>query len=150
MLSAEGRLTAPALLPRTTREIAEILSMVVRLAVDPDSVHGDGRRVNALAAALRRRERRRLRRWVGDTPAKELCEVDFELWRTEVRALAAAIAVGEEGHDLRTALVALLREHDAALDARLRESADLAPLVAASPIACALLRRIVREWVDRI
>ena len=150
MLACEGRLTAPALLPRTTREIAEILSMVVRLAVDPDSLHGDGRQVNALAASLRRRERRRLRRWVGETPIQELCGVDFEAWRTEVRALAAAGVIGEGGHDLRIALVALLRENDASLDANLRESADLGPLVAACPIAFALLRRIVCEWVDRI
>jgi tetratricopeptide (TPR) repeat protein len=150
MLRAEGRLTAPSLVPLTTREIAEILSLVVRLTVEPESVHGDGHQVNALTEALRRRERRRLRRWVGDTPTHELCDVDFEQWRTEVRALAAATAIGEAGLDLRTALIALLREEDAALDSRLRDSADLAPLVATSPIARSLLRRIVTEWVDRI
>jgi hypothetical protein len=127
-----------------------VLSLVIRLSVAPDSVHGDGRRVNALAAALRRRERRRLRRWVADTPVQELCETDFEQWRTEVRALAAACALHEGDHELRTALVALLRERDGSLDAELPGDADLTPRVAACPIALALMRRIVREWIEAI
>jgi len=150
MLRAEGQLTAPPLVPLATREIGEILALVVRLTIDPESVRGDGRRVNALAETLRRRERRRLRRWIGETPVADLCGVDFEQWRTEVRALAAATVIAEEGIDLRTALVALLRHEDASLDAQLREGADLAPLVDASPIARALVRRIVTEWTDRI
>ena len=73
-------------------------------------------------------------------------EEHFEAWRHEVRALAAATAVAETGCDLRTALVALVRGDGPADDAP-RDGASLIPLLGEAPIARALLRRIVGDWL---
>jgi tetratricopeptide (TPR) repeat protein len=150
LLRIEGELAAPALVPLPTQEMGEILELVVRLCVDPETVRGDGRRVNALSEALRRRQRRRLRREIGDTPLEALCAIDFEQWRVELRALAAARAMQVCGCSLRTALVSLARDQTETLDSDVRAGANIAPRVAESPVATALLRRIVGEWLARI
>jgi hypothetical protein len=136
--------------PLPTPEIGEVLELVVRLAVDPETVRGDGRQVNALSEALRRRLRRRLRKEIGDESVEALCGVDFERWRVELRALAAARAIEACDCSLRTALLSLARDQNEALDPEVREGANIAPRVAESPVAMALLRRIVGGWLAGI
>jgi hypothetical protein len=150
MLRCEGRLAAPALVPLATREVAEVLDLVVCLTVDPDTVRGDGRLVNALSSSLGRRLRRRLRKLIGNASVESLRELDFEAWRVELRAIAAGLAIDDTGCSLRTALLSLAREEAEDLDAELREQANLAPRVAASPVALALLRCLVATWLGRI
>ena len=150
MLEAEGELTAPALLPLPTEELAEVVRLTVQLAIDPESVNGDGRLVNALSSGLRRRTRRKLRKLIGDTPVRELCEIDFAAWRCDVRALAAATALEASGCTLRTALTSLVRENANALDPVLPEQANLTAHVEASSVALALLRRWLRDWLEGI
>jgi hypothetical protein len=150
LLRCEGQLAAPALVPLTTREAAEVLELVVRLSVEPETVRGDGRLVNALSAALRRRLRRRLRQEIGEVPIDTRCGVDCEAWRVQLRALAAGQAIVDSGCSLRNALVSLAREEGDGLDTELRDQADLAPRVAASPVARTLLCRLVSDWLERI
>ena len=130
--------------------VPEVLELVVRLALDPESVRGDGRRVNALSEALRRRQRRKLRKQLGETPADEVCDLDFEAWRVELRALAAAQALAECGCSLRTALLSLAREESPPLDGELRDEANVAAPVGESAVANALLRKIVADWLAEI
>ncbi|MGH0028332.1 MAG: tetratricopeptide repeat protein [Myxococcota bacterium] len=149
-LRIEGELAAPALVPLPTEELAEVLRLVVRLSVDPDAVRGDGRRVNALSEALRRRQRRRLKKEIGDVAAETLCAIDFEHWRTELRALAAARALAECDADLRTALLCLARDEAGSLDREIRDEANVAACVARSEVAKALLRRVLGAWLERL
>jgi hypothetical protein len=149
-LRVEGRLTAPALLPLPTREVAELLQLVATLILDPEQVHGDGRRVNALSGALGRRRRRRLTRILEGETLDAILAIDFATWRSEVRALASWEALRESDCGPRTALISLVRENSDAPDADLREGADLTALVRGHPVARALLRRIVCEWLSQI
>src|SRR5262249_61940889 len=102
--AAGGRLSAPALLPLPTRELGEVLTLVATLALEIESIRASGRHVNALSAALGRRSRRALRRLLEGVDAQALAGVDFAAWRSELRALAAAVALGGTRADLRTAL----------------------------------------------
>jgi tetratricopeptide (TPR) repeat protein len=149
-LAAESQLTASALIPLREQELAEVLKFVSALALHPDQVQGDGHLLNAMSSAIRRRARRRLRRILGGESLEAIAEVDFAAWRTEVRALAVAIALDETGGDLRTALGVLISEESdhAVLD--LPDGADLTPYVAAYPQARALLRRVVRTWLQSL
>jgi len=142
-LDAEGRLAAPALVPLSDVELAEVLSVVCALVLDPDSVRGEGRLVNALSSALGRRHRRKLRRHLSDVTLASIEHFDFVAWRSDLRALATSVALEETGADLRTALVALLPEPPIGLG----EMADITPLLANSPHACALLRRALERWL---
>jgi tetratricopeptide (TPR) repeat protein len=148
-LVAEGRLSAPALLPLPTRELREVLLVVASLALEAEDVHGSGRFVNALTAALGRRARRGLRRLLDGVALESLASVDFDAWRSELRGLAAAVALDETGGDLRTAFVALAAESDQR-GAPLAPTADLSPLVAGSAEARGLLRRALRTWLAGI
>ena len=147
-LVAEGRLSAPALLPLPTRELREVLLVVATLALEADDVHASGRFVNALTTALGRRARRGLRRLLEGVPLEALATVDFAAWRSELRGLAAAVALDETGGDLRTAFVALAAETGKRA-AQLAPTADLSPLVAGSAEARSLLRRAIRAWLAR-
>jgi hypothetical protein len=149
-LIAEGRLTAPALLPLATREQGELIGLVAALALDMERTSGDGRIVNAVSSAIKRRLRRRLRRHLGDHSMNEIDQVDFEDWRGEVRALAAAAAVDETGIDLRTALIALARDASEHCDEKISENADLTAWVAERPVANALLRQAIRSWLRQL
>jgi tetratricopeptide (TPR) repeat protein len=149
-LAAESELTASALLPLSQGELAEVLTLVAALSLEPDQVDGDGRMVNALSTAIRRRKARRLRKILAETRLAEIQGIDFGAWRTEVRALAAAVAIDETGGDLRTALRVLIATEGDHNDLRLPEDADLTPYVAAYPQAGALLRRAVRTWLQRL
>jgi tetratricopeptide (TPR) repeat protein len=148
--AAEVGLSAPGLLPLTDRELGELIQLVAALTIDPDDVQGDGRLVNVMSGALKRRARRRLRRLLEGETTAAIAEVDFSAWRNDLRALAAAIAIDDTDVELRVALLAV------ACDSLDRSVSDIAPgadvtsLVAASPQACALLRRAVATWMESL
>jgi len=147
-LAAQGRLTAPALLPLTAAQQGEVLSVVASLVVEPDLVRGGGQLVNGLASALGRRARRRLRRVLEGTSLAAIAGLDPGAWLAEVRTLAAAVALDETHADLRTALLACLADEAERPADSLHEAADLTALVGAHPQARSLLRRAVRAWFD--
>jgi tetratricopeptide (TPR) repeat protein len=149
-LAAEGRLTAPALVPLSDGEVREVLSIVAALVLDPEQVRGDGQRVNALSSALGRRCRRRLRRILDSVSLADVAAIDFAAWRNDVRALAAALALDEIGGDLRTALVALICASSDRSPSDLPPNADLRPQVAGCPEAAALLRHTLLLWLDGV
>jgi hypothetical protein len=149
-LAAEGRLTAPALLPVATRELSDLVALIATLALDLERARGDGHIVNAVSSALKRRLLRRLRRHLNDDSMDEIDQIDFEDWRGEVRALAAAIAVDETGIDLRTALIALARNASEHHAEEISEYADLTAWVAERPAANALLRQAIRSWLRQL
>jgi len=146
-LAAQGRLTAPALLPLTAAQQGEVLTLVASLVLAPDLVHGGGQLVNGLASAIGRRARRRLRRVLEGTPLAAIAALDFEQWLAELRALAAASVLDETGGDLRTALLALLADDARHAGGSPDDGVDLSPLVAAHPEARALLARAVAGWL---
>ena len=147
-LAAQGRLTAPALLPLTAAQQGEVLGVVASLVLEPDLVRGGGQLVNGLASALGRRARRRLRRVLEGTSLAAIAALDREAWLAEVRTLAAAVALDETRGDLRIALLACLADDAARPEESLQETADLTVLVGAHPEARSLLRRAVRAWLD--
>jgi tetratricopeptide (TPR) repeat protein len=147
-LSAQGRLTAPALLPLTALQQGEVLQLVASLVLDPDLVRGGGQLVNGLASALGRRARKRMRRLLEGTSPAAIAALDRGVWLAEVRTLAAAVALDETHADLRIALLALLADDAGRLTDPLHEAADLSAHVSAHPEARSLLRRAVRAWFD--
>jgi tetratricopeptide (TPR) repeat protein len=149
-LEAEARLAAPGLLPLPTQELRDVLTCVVTLALEPDPVHASGATLNALAEALGRRARRRVKRILGEVSLDAVLAIDFAAWRSELRALAAANAVDETGCDPRTALLALVCEASNRSASEITETTDLTPLVADCPEASALLRWATRAWIARI
>ena len=67
-------------------------------------------------------------------------------WRSDLRGLAAAVALDDTELDLRAALVLLALDSADAGDAA-RVEADVSELVAAAPEARALLHRAVHAWL---
>ena len=147
---AECELAAPALLGSSAEEIGSLQRLLVSVVLDPDAVHGDGRRVNALASALSRRTRRRLKKLLEGTTQRSVADTDFAGWQRELRAFAASSVLASGEGDLRTALCALVLEDGAGPPLEPRDSDDLSARVAASPLALALVRRIVRGWLTQI
>ncbi len=147
VLACQAELSAPGLVPAAPDEAAKLVGLVARLGAEADSVSGDGHLVNALAAALGRRTRRRLKHVLEEhgASAEAVASIDFAAWRVELRALAAAEVLRRTGEPLRTALLALLGDEP---PRRPAPEADLGPLVERSPEARALLRRIVLGWSD--
>lgn len=149
MLAVQAELSAAALLTQSTRDVREVMQLLVQLALEPAHVSGHGNLVNALSASLGRRRRKKLRRILGeDATPSDFAGVDFEAWRIELRALAAAEAIRRDGAPLRTALVALIAETEAAGD--LSGEAPLGPQIEAEPAARALLQRLVDDWLARL
>jgi tetratricopeptide (TPR) repeat protein len=147
---AECELCAPALHGRPADEIGSLLRLLVDVVLDPDAVHGDGRRVNALASALTRRMRRRLKKLLEGTTPRSVADTDFGAWQLELRAFAATTVLARGSADLRTALCALVREDGSGPPLEVRDGDDIGARVAASPFALALLRHIVRGWLTRL
>ena len=147
---AECLLAAPALFGRSAEEIGSLQRLLVSVVLDPDAVHGDGRRVNALASALSRRTRRRLKKLLEGTTQRSVADTDFAAWQRELRAFAASSVLASGESDLRTALCTLVREDGAGPPLEPRDGDDLSARVAASPLALALVRRIVRGWLTKI
>jgi tetratricopeptide (TPR) repeat protein len=149
-LSAEGRLTAPALLPLTTRELRELMLLIAALALDPERVSGDGSLVNEISSAVKRRLRRRLRLLLKGESMDSLERVDFDAWRNEIRAMAGSIAVDETGIDLRSALIALTGDGSDGSCEEPAPSTDLTAWVTARPAASDLLRQSIRSWLSQL
>ncbi|MBW2287440.1 MAG: tetratricopeptide repeat protein [Deltaproteobacteria bacterium] len=146
-IAAEGEISAAALIPLTEQELGEALTVTAAIALDPEHIHGDGRLLNAMSSAIRRRLRRRIRRILANESLERIAAVDFGAWRTEVRALASAIALDQTDGDLRTALAVLISEESDRPVLDLPADADLTPYVAAYPLAQSLMRRIVHTWL---
>jgi hypothetical protein len=134
------------LLPLPTEELRTVLTVVIGLSAETDSVQANGHLVNALASALGRRARKRVRRALETTTPEEIASLDFDQWRAELRGLAATVVLRRKGGQLRTALLALLDD----VGSSPPEGADLSHLVQASPAAGALYGRLVRAWVDSL
>lgn len=149
-LAAEGELSAPALVPLPARELKQVLHILIRLAHEQETIQGDGHLVNALSSALGRRQRRRLRRAFGELAPARLEAVEAEAWRSELRALADAVALDRTGGDLRHALCALLADASAAEVRGLPPEADLTPWLAEPSDARRLIERVVRVWTARV
>jgi hypothetical protein len=149
LVRAEGELSAPALVGLPAVEVGALMRLLASVLLDPDSVHGDGRRVNALSSALGRRLRRRVKKLLEGTSLRSVSETDFMAWQGELRALAAASVLASGGSDLRSALIALVSEDGGGPPLEARDGDDIGARVAASPLALALLRRIVRGWLGR-
>jgi hypothetical protein len=147
-LRAEAELAGRALVPLDPQALGEVVRLVVQLAHDHEHVAGDGPLVNALAGALGRWARRRVRKALGDTGPEEVAEIDFVGWRAELRNLACARALDACDGELREALGALLAEAGAAPPPG--EESDLTALVDQAPEARELLRRVVLAWVDTV
>src|SRR5262249_37632676 len=69
MLAVQAELAAPALLTQSTRDVCEVMQLVVQLALEPTRVSGRAQLVNALSASLGRRRRKKLRRILGEDAA---------------------------------------------------------------------------------
>jgi hypothetical protein len=115
-----------------------------------EAVSGDGRIVNALANALGRRARKRLRRVLGETPAHEIAAIDFAAWRAELRGLASFAALASGVADLRTAFLAWVAADDPEGARLLTAEGDICPRVAMIPEARALLGRLIDAWIPHL
>jgi len=146
----EGALCAPALVPLSTPDLAEIIRLVVQITLDAPSVHGNGDLVNALSQALGRRARRRVRKTLGNLGPEAPTRVDFRAWRAELRGLASAAALATGEADLRTAFLAWTHGDDPESARAAGSEADLRDAIAASPEALALLRQVTRSWIDTL
>jgi tetratricopeptide (TPR) repeat protein len=148
--AAEGELAAPSLIPLPTAELGQAVALAAALALDAEAVYGDGALVNALAASLGRRARRRVRRALGAVSAEAIAAIDFSAWRAELRGLASAVALDRSDLDLRTALLAWLDVESPREPRPLPAEADIRDRVAASPEARAFLRRLLAAWVEAL
>lgn len=146
LVSEEGRLSAPALVPRPDTEVGVVLRLVAQLVCDAEEVEGDGDLVNDLSRQLGRRARRRVRKALGETSAEDLATLDVGAWRAELRALAAAQVLEREGLDLRSAWISRLDLSEADIRA-LTDGSDITELVLECAETRALLRRIVDAWI---
>ncbi|MGI9592236.1 MAG: hypothetical protein ACR2P8_12765, partial [Myxococcota bacterium] len=149
-LEAEAGLAARALLPLSDDEVGEVLSCAATLALEPDGVDASGATLNALAGALGRRARRRIKKLLGEVSVADVQAVDFGAWRSELRALAAGQAVDDAGCSLRAAFVALACTGHDLSPTEVEADADITSLVAESPAAQELLRRTIRGWLAEI
>jgi tetratricopeptide (TPR) repeat protein len=146
--AAEGELSAPALVPLPTPELGSAVTLVAELALDASSVSAEGGLVNALSSSLGRRARRRVRKALGEVDAAAIAAIDFEAWRADLRGLASARALGSSQVELRVALTAWLQAGDGAKP--IPPEADVSQLVGARPEASALLRFLIRSWVEAL
>lgn len=148
--AAEAALSAPALVPLSVEQLGETITLVAQLTAEAEGVSGDGHVVNALAEALGRRARKRLKRVLGETSAHEIAAIDFSAWRAELRGLASVAVLASTEIDLRSAFLAWVVADDP--EGAQRETADgnLCPRVAASPEARALLGRLIDSWTPYI
>jgi tetratricopeptide (TPR) repeat protein len=149
-LEAEAKLAARALLPLSDEEVGELLTCAATLALEPDGVDASGATLNALASALGRRARRRIKKALGETTVTDVQAIDFGAWRSELRAMAATQAVDDAGCTLRAAFVALACSAEEGAASEVAADADLTTLVAECPVAQELLRRCIARWLPEI
>jgi tetratricopeptide (TPR) repeat protein len=150
MLAVQAELSAAALLTQSARDVRDVMLLLVQLVLEPEHVTGQGNLVNALSESLGRRRRRKLRKILGEQATlADFAGIDFEAWRIELRALAAAEALRRDAAaPLRTALVALIADCESARE--LADEAALGPQIEAEPAARALLQRLVEDWLGRL
>ncbi|MEE2679400.1 MAG: tetratricopeptide repeat protein [Myxococcota bacterium] len=149
-LAIEGELTAPGLLPLPASDLRSLVCCVATLALSPASARAPAATLNALAGAIGRRAKRRLRRTLADTDLTAIFAYDFDRWQRELRALAAARAVDRLGGDLQTALEAILADSTQGEAVHGDGARDFNARVAACPEACALVGRAVRSWISAL
>ncbi len=149
-ITTESQLTAWALLPLTSNELGEVVRLIAALVLDPEQARGDGKLVNAISAALKKRQRRRLRAHLKESSMVAIDRIDFAAWRAEVRAIARVAAVDETDIDLRTALAALAENSSESSAHEILAARDMSPWVAADPEASALLRQAIRGWLSQL
>ncbi len=148
--AAEASLCAPALVPLSVEQLGETLTLVAQLTAEEEAVSGDGRVVNALAEALGRRARKRLKKVLGETPAPAIAAIDFAAWRAELRGLASFAALASGTAELRTAFLAWVAADDPEGARLLTAEGDLCPRVAVIPEARALLARLIDAWTPHV
>ncbi|MCG8590889.1 MAG: tetratricopeptide repeat protein, partial [Proteobacteria bacterium] len=145
---ATGELSAPALCGVDSDTRAAAVMAVAGAVLDSASVRGaEDPRMRQLADAIGLWSRRKLRRVLENVTLEELAAVDFEAWWSDLRTLAAGVALDRAEGDLRTVLVTLLT---APGDTPPPDSADLCPLVAANADAQRLLARVVQTWAEQV
>ena len=142
----EGRLSAPALVPRSDEEVGAVLGLVAQLVCEAEAVQGDGDLVNDLSRQLGRRARRRVRRALGDVTPAQIAALDVAAWRSELRALAATEVLARPGSSLRSAWLSRLGLDEADRRA-LDDGSDLTTVVLDRPETRALLERLVGAWI---
>jgi len=147
-IAAEGELSAPALVPLPTPELASAITLVAQLALEVSSVSAEGGLVNALSSSLGRRARRRVRKVLGEVDAAAIASIDFEAWRADLRGLASARVLESSGVELRLALTAWLQPGDGDDAEAIPPEADVSQLVATRPEALSLLRSVISAWVE--
>ena len=149
LLAVQAELSAAALLTQSSRDVREVMLLFVQFVLEPEHVSGQGTLVNALSESLGRRRRRKLRKILGEQATlADFTGIDFEAWRIELRALAAAETLRRGVGTLRAALVALIADGESASD--LADDAALGPQIEAEPAARALLQRLVADWLERL
>jgi hypothetical protein len=145
--AAEGELSAPALVPLTTAELASALILLAELGAELETVSADGALVNALSQALGWRAKKRLRRALeGHTP-EEIASLDFAAWRGALRGLASAVVIDRGDCNLREAFVAWLQADDPEGPRTLAPEADLRARIQAHAEARALLTQVIDAWL---
>jgi lipopolysaccharide biosynthesis regulator YciM len=148
--AAEAELSAAGLVPLSVAELGETLTLVAQLTAEADAVSGDGHVVNALAEALGRRARKRLKRVLGAAPAPAIAALDFAAWRAELRGLASLATLARSPFELRTAFLAWVAADDPKSARALAPDANLCERVAGSPEARALLRHLLDAWIPHV
>jgi len=133
----------------TDREFGDLIQIVCALALDADQIQGEGRFVNALSSALKRKTRRRLRKMLGGVSIESIAGIDFRAWRSAVRAMAHSVAIDETRIEFGDVLVSLASQSTDGSTRDVTPGADLARLIEQSREAGALLRRAIGTWLSR-
>ncbi len=148
--AVEGELSAAALVPLATPEVAKALILVAELGSEAETVSGDGAFVNALSQAFGWRARKRLRRLLEGHSVEEVATLDFELWRREMRGLASAVVLDRGEGNLREAFLAWIHGDDPDGGRTLTPEADVRVRVVAQPEARALLELTLAAWLANL
>jgi tetratricopeptide (TPR) repeat protein len=149
--AAEGELSAPALVPLATHELAGALALLAEIGSDVETVSAsDGGLVNALSRAIGWRAKKRLRRALEGRSPEEIASIDFAAWRCALRGLASALVVDRGECNLREAFVAFIQSEASDGARSFAPEADLRALVAAHPEARELLRLAIAAWLTNL
>jgi tetratricopeptide (TPR) repeat protein len=146
--ATEGELSAPALVPLSTTELARALTLLAELAAEVETVSSaDGGLVNALSQAIGWRARKRIKRALEGHAPDEIASLDFATWRRSLRALASAVVIDRGDCALRDAFLAWIQSDDPESGRTLPPEVDLRARIAAQPEARELLGLVVRAWI---
>jgi tetratricopeptide (TPR) repeat protein len=151
MAAAIGDIAAPGLESLDLPVLGDLLYRIAAVACGDESetsVDASGEISASLQRALGRWTRRKIRRVLDALSPEDVRALDVELWRIELLGLAAERALESFGGDLRAALESMSRRSDS--DGAISETDDLCALLAADPVARALLWRIERAWCGKL